>query len=265
LARSRTGGRAGGPRPAAPRTTTPPADASSAPSVASATLPRVWQNVGYRPLADDARARALVDFAAIPWPDPLAFAWGAWTAGDAGERLVGALAAERHGTTAMLYGPVIDPRVDSPTVGREGAPTANPKDPRVDSPTVGRDIASRGDSPTVGRNIASRVDSPTVGRDIASRVDSPTVGRECAPTANLIDPLEIAGQLVAASLDHATALGAATLYARPQGLDRVWIRLGFIPVPEVALPPALAGRPGVGLYAWRGGSALWTLREAAEG
>ena len=34
---------------------------------------------------------------------------------------------------------------------------------------------------------------------------------------------------------------------------------------EVALPPALVGRPGVGLYAWRGGSALWTLREAAEG
>ena len=48
-------------------------------------------------------------------------------------------------------------------------------------------------------------------------------------------------------------------------LDRVWVRFGFIPVPEVALPSALTGRPGVGLYAWRGGSALWTLREAAEG
>ena len=78
------------------------------------------------------------------------------------------------------------------------------------------------------------------------------------------DPLQVAGQLVAAALDHATALGAATLYTRPQGLDRIWIRFGFIPVPEVALPAALAGRPGVGLYAWRGGSALWTLREAAD-
>jgi hypothetical protein len=77
------------------------------------------------------------------------------------------------------------------------------------------------------------------------------------------DPLEVAGQLLAAALDHATALGVATLYARPQGLDRVWVRFGFIPVPEVALPAALAGRPGAGLYAWRGGSALWTLREAA--
>ncbi|HET7340526.1 MAG TPA: hypothetical protein VFL90_03615 [Methylomirabilota bacterium] len=127
-------------------------------------------------------------------------------AGDGGERLVGALAAERHAATAMLHGPIIDTRADSPTVGRAGAPTAN------------------------------------------TRI-----------------PLEIAGQLVAAALDHAVALGAATIYTRPQGLDRVWIRFGFIPVPEVALPPALAGRPGVGLYAWRGGSALWTLREAAGG
>ena len=78
------------------------------------------------------------------------------------------------------------------------------------------------------------------------------------------DPLEVASQLLAAAIDHATALGAVTLFARPQGLDRVWIRFGFIPVPEVALPPALAGRAGAGLYAWRGGSALWTLREAAE-
>ena len=74
-----------------------------------------------------------------------------------------------------------------------------------------------------------------------------------------------AAQLVAAAMDHADALGGVTLYTRPQGLDRVWVRFGFIPVPEVALPPALVGRAGVGLYAWRGGSALWTLREAAEG
>ena len=89
--------------------------------------------------------------------------------------------------------------------------------------------------------------------------------RDGGPATDPLDPLEVAGQLLAAALDHATALGVTTLYARPQGLDRVWVRFGFIPVPEVALPPALAGRTGAGLYAWRGGSALWTLREAAEG
>jgi len=78
------------------------------------------------------------------------------------------------------------------------------------------------------------------------------------------DPLEVAAQLVQAILDHATALGITTLFSRPGGLDRVWVRFGFIPVPEVTLPVALAGRPGAGLYAWRGGSALWTLREAAS-
>lgn len=75
------------------------------------------------------------------------------------------------------------------------------------------------------------------------------------------EPLEVAAQLVAAALDHAGALGARTVFARPLGLDRVWVRFGFIPVPESTLPPGLAGRPGGGLYAWRGGSALWTLRE----
>jgi hypothetical protein len=154
--------------------------------------------VGYRPLADAAQARALFDYAAIPWPADVALVWGAWMAGDSGERLVGAVAAERQGRAAMLYGPVVA--------------------------------------------------IEELGR------------REPAPP----DPVEIAGQLVAAALDHAIALGAVTLYARPQGLDRVWVRFGFIPVPEVALPAALAGRPGVGLYAWRGGSALWTLREAAQ-
>jgi hypothetical protein len=78
------------------------------------------------------------------------------------------------------------------------------------------------------------------------------------------DPLEVAAQLVAAALDHAAALGVVTVFARPGGLDRIWVRFGFIPVPEVTLPAPLAGRPGVGLYAWRGGSALWTLREAVN-
>lgn len=78
------------------------------------------------------------------------------------------------------------------------------------------------------------------------------------------DPLEVAAQLLAAVLDHATALGAETVFARPLGLDRVWVRFGFIPVPEGTLPAALAARRGAGLYAWRGGSALWTLRETAR-
>ena len=83
-------------------------------------------------------------------------------------------------------------------------------------------------------------------------------------TAPVDDPLEVAAQLVAASMDHARALGVETIFTRPQGLDRVWIRFGFIPVPESALPERLSGRPGVGLYAWRGGSALWTFRERRE-
>ena len=75
------------------------------------------------------------------------------------------------------------------------------------------------------------------------------------------EPLEIASQLVAAVIDHAVASGVVTIFARPQSLDRVWVRFGFIPVPEGTLPSDLAGRAGSGLYAWRGGTALWTLRE----
>jgi hypothetical protein len=155
------------------------------PTLTQATLPRVWEGVGYRPLPDPAAARPLFDFAALGWPPTRpALAWGAFVAG---ERLVGALVAERHERWVLVHGPVV----------LEGE-----------------------------------------------------------------DRVEIAGQLVAAAIDHAAALGADTLYARPQGLDRVWVRFGFIPVPEITLPAALAGRPGAGLFAWRGGSALWTLREA---
>ena len=162
------------------------------PSLASATLPRVWQGIGYRPLPDPAAARALFDFAAVPWPDTeLALAWGAFAAGARGERLVGAVAGEQDRRDVLLHGPVV---------------------------------------------------STDDGLD---------------------DPLEVAAQLLAVTLDHAAALGGVTVFARPQGLDRVWVRFGFIPVPEVALPARLAGRAGVGLYAWRGGSALWSLREAA--
>jgi hypothetical protein len=38
----------------------------------------------------------------------------------------------------------------------------------------------------------------------------------------------------------------------------VWVREGFIPVPEAELPRELQGRPGLGLFGWRGGTALWS-------
>ena len=180
MARSKTGSRSGGPRPAA----------VPVPSLASATVPRVWQGIGYRPLPDAAIARPLFDFAAVPWPEAdIALSWGAVTAGNGGERLVGGVVAERSGPAMLLHGPVVVLETE---------------------------------------------------------------------------PLEVASQLVAAVLDHATATGVVTVFARPQSLDRVWVRFGFIPVPESTLPPALAGRKGAGLYAWRGGSALWTLREASR-
>ena len=177
-------------QPSSPETGRP-----SAPSLASATLPRVWQGIGYRPLPDAAAARPLFDFAAVSWPPASdgELAWGAFTAGARGETLVGAVVGERSRTDALLHGPVVRTDREAPD-----------------------------------------------------------------------DPLEIAAQLVAAAIDHATALGVITLFARPGGLDRVWVRFGFVPVPEVTLPDPLSGRPGVGLYAWRGGSALWTLREAVR-
>ena len=78
--------------------------------------------------------------------------------------------------------------------------------------------------------------------------------------SSAIVPFDLASQLITAALGHAVALGADTAFTRPQGLDRVWIRFGFIPVPEAALPAAFAARQGTGLYGWRGGSALWTFR-----
>jgi hypothetical protein len=65
------------------------------------------------------------------------------------------------------------------------------------------------------------------------------------------DALEVAAQLVAALIDHADQAGLNRLYTRPQGLDRVWVRAGCVPVPESTLPPGLRDRPGVGLHAWR--------------
>lgn len=110
--------------------------------------------------------------------------------------------------------------------------------------------ASGGGERVVGALLVERAGSDALLHGPVVRTD-----------ADLEDPLEVAAQLLAAALDHAAALGVTTLFARPQGLDRVWVRFGFIPVPESSLPAPLAGRPGAGLYAWRGGSALWTPRE----
>jgi hypothetical protein len=78
------------------------------------------------------------------------------------------------------------------------------------------------------------------------------------PGADPEPALDAAAGLVALALASAEAVKIETLFARPQGLDRVWVRLGFIPVPEAELPEALRGRPGIGLFGWRGGSALWS-------
>ena len=173
--------------------------ARTAPDVSPAP-PRVSEGVEYGPLGDLAPAQQLFSFAAAAFPSPsdVDRAWGAWLAGrreDAPARLVGALLMERHGASAMLYGPVVVGTADE--------------------------------------------------REIAS--------------------LDVAAQLVATVLEEAAARGIETLFARPQGLDRVWIRYGFIPVPEGALPLALRQRPGAGLFAYRGGSALWTFRETGSG
>ena len=160
----------------------------------------MWKGVEYRPLDDLAPARDLFAFAAAAFPavpDPT-LALGAWAEG---ARLVGAVVAERAGTTALLSGPVV---------------------------------------------VSARVEAPA------------------ANTRDANAPLEIAEQLVGAAVDHATANGVETIFARPQGLDRVWVRFGFIPVPEVALPEALRGRPGAGLFAYRRGSALWSWRESVS-
>ena len=74
------------------------------------------------------------------------------------------------------------------------------------------------------------------------------------------EPIEIAAGLLAALIPQATGNGVETLFARPQGVDRVWVRFGFIPVPEADLPRPFKGRPGSGLFAWRGGTALWSAR-----
>jgi hypothetical protein len=78
------------------------------------------------------------------------------------------------------------------------------------------------------------------------------------PDASPEAALDVATELLLAALRHATAQGIDTVVTRPQGLDRLWVRQGFIPVPVVELPTAFRGRPGLGLFGWRGGTALWS-------
>jgi hypothetical protein len=66
-----------------------------------------------------------------------------------------------------------------------------------------------------------------------------------------VEPIEVAAQLVAPLVDSARILPLDSLFTRPQGLDRVWVRLGFVPMPEAFLPDTLRGRPGSGLHVWR--------------
>ena len=67
-----------------------------------------------------------------------------------------------------------------------------------------------------------------------------------------------AAELVGRALAYTANAGITTVFTRPQGLDRIWVRSGFIPTPEAELPRELQGRPGLGLFGWRGGTALWS-------
>jgi hypothetical protein len=183
LGRNSTRGRRPPATHARPRR--PAASVTAGPALASAAVPRAWQDLALRPLEEPGEARALFDFAALPWPrtsNPLL----AWEAVDPLGKRVGSVVAEMAGRVAQLHGPVV---------------------------------------------VAER------------------------------EALELAGQLVAAIIDHVTATGGHTLFTRPQGLDRLWIRFGFIPVPEGTLPEELSAGARDGLYAWRGGSAVWSLRD----
>jgi len=147
----------------------------------------VWGELVYRPLtAPWSAGLELFRFAGAwaPSPEQIVSGWGAWQ----GERVCGALLAERSGSCAMLHGPVVVAPADAP------------------------------------------------------------------PEPALV----VATELLAGALRHAEGEGVDTLFTRPQGLDRIWVRHGFIPVPEAELPKALRRRPGVGLFGWRGGTALWS-------
>ena len=77
------------------------------------------------------------------------------------------------------------------------------------------------------------------------------------------DPIEAGADLVDTLLASARELGL-TLFTRPQGLDRVWVRYGFIPGAEAMLPDGLKGRPGIGLYLFHEGQTRPTRESVAR-
>jgi len=158
------------------------------PSLASATLPRVWQGLGYRPLPEATAARALFDFAAVPWPTPdmIAFTWGAFTGTD---RLVGALAAESDERSMMFHGPVIvtedEPLEVAAQLVAAALDTPPHSAPRPSSPVRWVSIACGSVSASSRFPRARcRVDSP-VGRAPASTpgVAAPRSGRYASQRA----------------------------------------------------------------------------------
>lgn len=80
-----------------------------------------------------------------------------------------------------------------------------------------------------------------------------------------VEPLEVAAQLVAPLLEEAGGAQLNTLFTRPQGLDRIWVRFGFVPVPEASLPAVFRSRPGTGLHAWRRPGTYTIATPDAEG
>ena len=93
-------------------------------------------------------------------------------------------------------------------------------------------------------------DESLVGALVVERCDS--TGMIHGPiVVNVPDALEVGAHLVSALLSHARAFRLTTLFTRPQGLDRVWVRFGFVPGPEAMLPEPLKARSGIGLYVWR--------------
>ena len=188
------------------------------------------EGLTYRPIpGPDREVRALFGFVGA-WAPPdsaVESGWGAW----AGDRLVGALLLEKSGSAGMLHGPVVV------APGRESPANAEaPAAPRT----------TRGAAADAGPPAAAG----SAPEDMVAAAD------DALAAAN--EAIEIAARLLADALEHAGKRGIDTVFTRPQGLDPVWVRLGFIPVPEVELPRGLRDRPGVGLFAWRGGSALWS-------
>jgi hypothetical protein len=119
----------------------------------------------------------------------------------------------------------------------------------------------------VGALLSERAGSAALlhGPVVVAPEAAGVAGEPTSPTAEGETAVEIAARLLALVLEEAPAHGVDTLFARPQGLDRLWVRFGFIPVPEVELPSALRGRPGLGLYGWRGASALWSMAGRTAG